>query len=168
VIIPLAIALATGLLVNQFSELAAWSARKLVRRSAFYQYTDPARAETRAEELDALINECPGNLFKLLVAIGFIGKAATLAARGTLTLRARPDTIAAQPLSRYEWLRPVSTIAAAVLVAIAGGWCLSGLPRQIQQAAQSVLLSQPHSTSHGRSLGINPNPADGTHQVRNP
>lgn len=57
--------------------------------------------------------------------------------------------------SRYAWLRPALAMAAVVVVAIAGGFALSGLPRQIQQAGESIFSSQSHgSGSGGRAPGV--------------
>lgn len=69
-------AIITGLAANECCELAPWCARKLVRWSAFLRYPDPARAEARAEELAAVINDRPGNLLKLITALTFAGGAA--------------------------------------------------------------------------------------------
>ena len=65
------IGIVAGLLANELCEFSPWCARKLVRWSAFRRYTDPDRAEMRAEELTAVINDRPGNLFKLITAVGF-------------------------------------------------------------------------------------------------
>jgi hypothetical protein len=65
------LAVITGLVANECCALAPWCARKLVRWSARRQYTDPARAEARAEEWAALIDSRPGNLFKLITALAF-------------------------------------------------------------------------------------------------
>jgi hypothetical protein len=56
--------------------------------------------------------------------------------------------------SRYAWLRPALAMAAVVLVAIAGGFALSGLPRQIQQAANSILSNPTHGTKTGHNSGL--------------
>jgi|GEM_PF-551025 len=61
-----------GLLVNECTDAAPWCARKLVQWSAFCKYANQARAQARAEELAALINDRPGNLFKLITALGFV------------------------------------------------------------------------------------------------
>jgi hypothetical protein len=71
----------TGLLANELCEFGPWCARKLVRWSAFRRYTDPGRAETRAEELTALINDRPGNLFKLITAVRFAADAIIVCGR---------------------------------------------------------------------------------------
>jgi hypothetical protein len=84
------IALLTGLLANEFCDLAVWCAHKLVRWSASHRYTDPGRAEIRAEELAALIDERPGNIFKLMTALSFAGCAVTVSARRSLAPRWRP------------------------------------------------------------------------------
>jgi hypothetical protein len=51
--------------------------------------------------------------------------------------------------SRYAWLRPAIAMAAVVLVAVAGGFALSGLPHQISQVAASLLPSQTNTTGKG-------------------
>ncbi len=71
----------SGLLANEFCEFSPWCARKLIRWSAFRRYADPNRAEMRAEELTALVNDRPGNLFKFFTAVGFAGAAVIAAAR---------------------------------------------------------------------------------------
>ncbi len=70
-----------GLLANELCEFGPWCARKLVRWSAFRRYTDPGRAEMRAEELTALINDRPGNLFKLITAVCFAADAIIVCGR---------------------------------------------------------------------------------------
>jgi mycothiol system anti-sigma-R factor len=71
----------SGLLTNEFCEFSPWCARKLVRWSAFRRYTDPDRAAIRAEELTALIDDRPGNLFKLFTAACFAANAVIVTAR---------------------------------------------------------------------------------------
>src|SRR5580700_8682625 len=56
--------------------------------------------------------------------------------------------------SRYAWLRPALAMAAVVAVAVAGGFALSGLPRQIQQAAQSMLSNPSHTAKSGQGSGL--------------
>jgi diguanylate cyclase (GGDEF)-like protein len=75
-----------GLLVNEGCDISPWLARRLVRWSARRRYGNITRADVRAEELAALIDERPGKLFKLLTALGF---AATAVAVGTRR-RSRP------------------------------------------------------------------------------
>ena len=82
--------IATGLFANELCEVGPWCARKLVRWSAFRRYTDPGRAETRAEELTALINDRPGNLFKLTTAVCFA--AAAIIVCGRRAIAREPDS----------------------------------------------------------------------------
>lgn len=49
-----------------------WIARVLVAWSSRLRYADRTRAQGRAEELAALINDRPGKLLKLLTALGFV------------------------------------------------------------------------------------------------
>jgi Ribbon-helix-helix protein, copG family len=81
VIVGIVLGIVSGLLANELCEFSPWCARRLVRWSAFRRYADPGRAEMRAEELAALINDRPGNLFKLITAIGFAGAAVIGSAR---------------------------------------------------------------------------------------
>ncbi len=68
-----------------------------------------------------------------------------------------PRTESAGRPSRYAWLRPALVMAAVVAVAVAGGFALSGLPRQIQQAASSMLSNPPHTTKHGQGPNVTGN-----------
>ncbi len=69
------LAIITGLAANECCDVSPWAARKLVRWSARRRYAPPARAELRAEELAALIDDRPGKLFKLITALGFAAAA---------------------------------------------------------------------------------------------
>lgn len=81
-------AVLSGLAVNECCELSPWCARKLVRWSAHCRYTDAARADARAEELTALIDDRPGKLFKLITALGFAAGAVMASVRRTAMWRA--------------------------------------------------------------------------------
>ena len=70
-----------GLIANELCEFSPWCARKLVRWSAFRRYTDPGRAKMRAEELTRLIDDRPGNLFKLVTAVCFAVEAVVVSRR---------------------------------------------------------------------------------------
>lgn len=54
---------------------------------------------------------------------------------------------------RYAWVRPVAAMAAVVLVAVVGGFALSGRINEISQAASSVFSSG--QTTNGKSGGAN-------------
>ncbi|MEU5694616.1 sugar transferase [Actinosynnema sp. NPDC020468] len=56
---------ALALVVNEFGELSPWLARKVVRWAAGIRYPD------RVEELEAVLEDRPGKLFKLVTALGF-------------------------------------------------------------------------------------------------
>jgi hypothetical protein len=71
-------------------------------------------------------------------------------ARALLT----PRTESGGRPSPYAWLRPALAMAAVVAVAVAGGFALSGLPRQIQQAANSMLSNPSHTTKGGQGSGV--------------
>jgi hypothetical protein len=71
----LLIAIISGLAVNECCDLSPALARVIVRWSARRHYRNPARAAERAEELAAYINDRPGKLFKLIVAVHFAAAA---------------------------------------------------------------------------------------------
>jgi diguanylate cyclase (GGDEF)-like protein len=92
VVVGILIGIVTGLIANELCEFSPWCARKLVRWSAFRRYTDPGRAELRAEELTRLINDRPGKLFKLITAVGFATAAVIVAGRRALTWEPDADS----------------------------------------------------------------------------
>jgi hypothetical protein len=76
----------------------------------------------------------------------------------------RPVTRTGEPParpSRYAWLRPAIAMAAVILVAVAGGFALTGLPHQISRVAASLMPSQtnaPGSGGHGSKVTGNGHP----------
>ncbi|MGW2310778.1 hypothetical protein [Actinomadura luteofluorescens] len=74
-----------GLLFAEWTDIAPWAADKIVRRAAHRKYShDPGRAEHRAEEWAALIEDRPGKLLKLGTALTFsVGTMATQCWRRT-------------------------------------------------------------------------------------
>jgi DNA-binding transcriptional MerR regulator len=65
-------AIISGILVNEFCDVSPWVAVRLMRWAARLRYGRVAwRAAVRSEEYAALIQDRPGNLFKLLTALGF-------------------------------------------------------------------------------------------------
>jgi hypothetical protein len=78
-----------GLLINEVGDWCPWLARRLAHWSARHRYAgDPERAAIRSEELEALIDDRPGNLCKLGTALGFaIAAAVTPAVRAAGVLR---------------------------------------------------------------------------------
>ena len=67
-------AMIAGLLVNELWEIVPWCARLLVGWSARLLYSDPVRASLRASEQAAYINDCPGSVLKLAMAMCFAAK----------------------------------------------------------------------------------------------
>jgi DNA-binding transcriptional MerR regulator len=85
----MAFAIVSGLLVNECCDISPWVAVRLIRWASRLRYRGAAeRATVRAEELAALIQDRPGNLFKLLTALGF-----TLHALLVAALRSAPQVI---------------------------------------------------------------------------
>lgn len=77
--------LITGLAANECCAISEWTARKLVRWSAHVRYEDPERAEVRAQELEAVVADRPGQLFKLITAAFFVFSAVRVWIRRALS-----------------------------------------------------------------------------------
>lgn len=80
----IAAAVILGLITNEFSDVSPWLGRKLVEWSTRLRYGHSPRADVRAEELAAVINDRPGKLFKLGTGIGFLVAAILLRIRQVL------------------------------------------------------------------------------------
>jgi RNA polymerase sigma factor (sigma-70 family) len=71
-ITAVALGILTSLIAGEITSVSPWCAKKLARWAALRRYADnPERAEIRAEELAALVEIRPGNLLKLMTALGF-------------------------------------------------------------------------------------------------
>jgi hypothetical protein len=66
------IGIITALGVNELCDVSPWCARRLIRLSARLRYSDQERRKVRADEFVALLDERPGQLFKLGTALGFL------------------------------------------------------------------------------------------------
>jgi membrane protein YdbS with pleckstrin-like domain len=84
------LAVVLGLIVNEFSDVSPWLARRLVAWSARQRYGDTARAEIRAEELGAVINDRPGKLFKLGTGVRFASAALAVRLRRLVSREPQP------------------------------------------------------------------------------
>jgi membrane protein YdbS with pleckstrin-like domain len=103
-----------GLVVNEFSDVSPWLGRWLVRWSARVRYGDVPRAEIRAEELEAVINDRPGKLFKLGTGLRFALSALVVRARRILA-QDRAETgergEGESPLGRFLDVEPSTVVA---------------------------------------------------------
>jgi len=66
------LAVILGLLVNEVCDVSPWAAKRAVRWAARRWSQDPVVAADYAEEWQAVVNDCPGKLFKLFMALGFV------------------------------------------------------------------------------------------------
>jgi hypothetical protein len=66
----LLLAVIVGLLIAEMADLAPWAARRIVVWAARL-WPDPQRSTELVEEWPALIDDCPGRLTKLFVALNF-------------------------------------------------------------------------------------------------
>lgn len=135
------LAILTGLIVNECCDMSPWLARKLVRWSAHRRYTPAARAELRAEELAAYIDDRPGRLFKLITALGFAIAAVVTrkVAHGVAssTPRWRP-TMLIFPI-RYEKRDHDDRLAHHTKTAVHQAWCR--LADEVRDGASKVGIS---------------------------
>lgn len=73
-----------------------------------------------------------------------------IAALAWLGRMVKPQSGSEERPSRYAWVRPVAAMAIVVLVAVAGGLALSGLPSQIARDGwSSVFSGQTHGPGGG-------------------
>lgn len=60
-----------GLVVNETCDLSPWLAKRLVRVAVRLKYPEGRRRQIRLVELQSVIDERPGKLFKLITAVAF-------------------------------------------------------------------------------------------------
>ncbi|MFF5082539.1 hypothetical protein ACFY36_36305 [Actinoplanes sp. NPDC000266] len=111
------VSIATGALVNEFCDVSPWLADKIARRAARLWSAGDSALEV---EWAAVIQDCPGKLTKLFIALRFGAGAASKAQRRWLKrARARASR---KPISRPGATRPIALarkLVAAVMAIIA-------------------------------------------------
>jgi hypothetical protein len=112
--------LAAGLAVNECSDVSPWLARRLVRWAAGIRYPG------REDELEAVIDDRPGKLLKLLTALGFV--CAALIYRFTCRRRST---------HRFSVARGIASDVTATVIAVLDVWLV--FPKEAQ--TYSVVLS---------------------------
>jgi hypothetical protein len=66
------IAAMLAIVAAELLDVCAWAARRMVRWAARFNYVDPERADQRAEEWAAIIDERPTQILKLVTATFFV------------------------------------------------------------------------------------------------
>jgi DNA-binding transcriptional MerR regulator len=136
----MAFAIVSGLLVNECCDISPWVAVRLMRWATRLRYRGAGeRAAVRGEELAALILDRPGNLFKLLTAIGF-----TLHALLVPALRSAPPVVkraevAAQGQARQlepRYRGPTVTKLVGISYRQLDYWARTGLVKPSVRAAE--------------------------------
>lgn len=105
----IAVSILISLAANEIFALSPWIADKLVRWSAYRHYEDLGRAEYRAEELARLIKDCPSNLFKVLISLGFAAESLVV-----LVCRVQRTSVAGHRLqvtAKIAWHRMNAAVA---------------------------------------------------------
>jgi hypothetical protein len=146
----------SALAVNECCDLSPWAARKVACWSARLRYADSDRAETRAEELAAVIDERPGKLFKLITALCFAGGAIRVwivraairawAARMTADVSLVSITSAGQVTLR-------KTIAVSALTAATAFAVLQAMPADTPTTSADTFTISLHATPGGSATG---------------
>jgi hypothetical protein len=150
-VLEIVISVLISLAANECCEVSPWAARKLVRWSAHHRYQDPARAEDRAEELCALIDDRPGKLLKFLTASGFAVGAVIVSAHRRLSrdpcrqARLSPEYLPALIWNwRYELGIAAATAGATVsIVLLLGAAWLAGLAITVMAITAALLGWEP-------------------------
>ncbi|MEU9826315.1 PH domain-containing protein [Micromonospora chersina] len=149
--LEIVLAVVLGLVVNEMTDVSPWLGRLLATWSARLRYQNLRRAEIRAEELAAVINDRPGKLLKLGTGLGFLGTALLarlrhlvageperaddpsdlLGSRRILPLEDEPTRAVARylfPTERFRgewrrhWIHAVKRIAIVIIYAVLGVW----------------------------------------------
>ncbi|HET8684026.1 MAG TPA: hypothetical protein VFM54_19470 [Micromonosporaceae bacterium] len=81
IITVLVLGVVGGVLANDVGDWSSWLARRMMRRAAHLWTSDATITEVYAEEWQAVVNERPGNMLKLLTGLGYLS--ASLARRGS-------------------------------------------------------------------------------------
>ncbi len=139
-----------GLAINECSDLSPWCARRLVRWSAHCRYTDSARADARAEELTALIDDRPGKISKLITALGFVAAAVTVSARRAVTRRNAARRERQADIGAYSGPSTVIGLFSAVRRADHGG----RRGRESRLAAIMLMSCVPSGAIFGGAMGL--------------
>lgn len=146
----------SALAVNECCELSPWAAQKIARWSAHLRYACPERAETRAEELAAVIDERPGKLFKLITALCFAVAAirawAIRAAIRAWTAWAAADVslVSTTPTGQVMLRKAIAASALTVMAAFA---VLQAVPAGSPAAPPDVTLIPLHALPGGSAAG---------------
>jgi hypothetical protein len=139
VITTIVISIVVGLLANEVTDVSPWLAGKVARWSARLRYAaDPNLAATRAEELTALINERPGNLFKLLTALGFGCSALAVTTRRALGEHPTAtliEALAAIVMALAEFLWNIAVFVVGVVSLIGSVVMVAGIAYLLAGAA---------------------------------
>lgn len=134
------VAVGAAILAAELFDCLCWLAKETVRRAAYLRYGDTERAEVRAAEWEAVIEERPGQILKLVTAIGFLISGMYAAAQRRLHLTQQTAT------------RPTGRPAASPTVAARSLWrnrdfnllwssqALSDLGDSVAQLAMPLLV----------------------------
>lgn len=138
--IGVAASIITGALVNEFCDVSPWLARKLVRRAARRWGTAGSDlAHGYEAEWAAVIEDCPGKITKLTLAMRFFAGAVWRAERGRLRLAARQlrDGVAGLRLNDPENFAETLTqaMAPSLVLAALAGWVSLAQGLDVAQSA---------------------------------
>jgi hypothetical protein len=130
----------------EFFNILARVAAKLARRAAYLHYGDTPRAEVRAEEWSAVIEDRPGQILKLCTALWFIASSACYASsRGWGQVRT----------PRWRRLdargRAILSVAAIAVVMVNAGVVWAYWKITASEAASPTAGAEVEMTLHGRS-----------------
>lgn len=154
--LSLIVGIFSALAVNECCELSPWAAQKIARWSAHLRYADPDRAETRAEELAAVIDERPGKLFKLITALCF-AVAATRAWAVRAAIRAwaawAPADVSLASITPTGQVMLRKVIAVSALTAAASFAALQAVPAGSPTAPRNVNIISLYASSGGSAAG---------------
>ena len=143
VLVALAVSVIASLLATEFTDVAPWLARRLVRWAAYRWSADLKIAAGYAEEWEALVADRPGRLLKLVTGISLAGGAVARAVPRRVRQRRGMPT----PAGRHQavpmpqtLLRPSMQLFLRLAFVAAGGLTAPWLQVQYETLWLIVML----------------------------
>lgn len=108
-----------GVIANEIGDYTSWLARKIVRRAARLWARNGEMAEAYEEEWQALVNERPGKLLKVLSALGFLGTGICMWGASNAKARIQQRPQAARKAMTWTNASPIAATIGGVSLGIA-------------------------------------------------
>lgn len=145
------VSVVTGALVNEFCDVAPWLARHVIRCAALlWARTDSSLASGYLVEWAAVVEDCPGKLTKLVLALRFLlGAVARRSLRAGRSLRVSAEPFFAR-LAALTVLCSSVASTAYVLLGPLGALLATGVAASATTATAAVIAIRSRRLAPGR------------------